>query len=505
MTGLGEMSFCMNPVERSLGYMGWTSAIDVWGDGIYEYTLSDYIKSGQFLKIILPTGYESFYVLNSQRISKYDGIIRGGNDNWTTNKGQQNPYCETGKGLYIYHLSNPSLTTYEFCDPTPPNPQVYLQKEFQLENSEGKYNWSKIRDVNYYVPGNNFTIPLFEPTTGNVNTGKEEYQHWIKLPNACMQKEVTDDPCNMSEDANDYIVTIDDGGDEKDAFNFNYDRIFSPYSNPSTHGNLYPNTLNPLTICITGEDQINGTISVKIYWNREDQAIQDLPPSKPKNIKATKHVVEPISGRFQPKVTWDPNTEPDFEDGGVYKIYRGIQYICDAETEPDSYDLIGTVNAGIEEFIDYNIYLYPRSGGSGICQYQFRSISYKIEAIDNSSKISLKSDRSIVNGYLSPCDPTDGNNSSNNQELPLEFKIYNYPNPFNPVTQIKYEIPQNTFVTIVIYNVLGEIVKTLVNQEYLTSGKYSLLFDGSNLASGIYYYSIEAGVFKEVKKMVLLK
>jgi len=132
-------------------------------------------------------------------------------------------------------------------------------------------------------------------------------------------------------------------------------------------------------------------------------------------------------------------------------------------------------------------------------------MSYKIEAIDNSNKISLKSDRSIINGYAAPCDPVDGNNSSNNEGLPQVFKIYNYPNPFNPVTQIKYEIPQNTFVTVIVYNILGEIVKTLVNHEYMTSGKYSVLFDGSDLASGIYYYSIVAGVYKDVKKMVLLK
>lgn len=499
MTGLGEMSFCMNPWERSLSYIGWTNTTNIESTGIYNFTLQDYIKGGQILKVVLPnTDNEDFYVINSQRVSLYDGIIRGGNANWIANKNQQNPYCPVGKGIYIYHNTPVGSNRFEFCV------SGTYDKEFDLVNAEGKYDWIKIRDVNYYVPGHNFTIPLFEPINGNVFSGKEEYHHWIKLSNACMQKEVTDDPCNSSEDADDYVVTSDDLGDEKDAFNFGYDEIFSPYSNPSTKSIQEPLETVPLTLKINGYNETNGNIDLTIYYNSENQAIQDLPPSKPKNIKATKHVVEPISGRFQPKVTWDPNTEPDFADGGKYRIYRGVQYVCDREVEP-TYSYIGEVNAGTEEFIDYTIYLYPRSGGSGICEYQFRSLSYKIEAIDNSNKTSLKSDRSIVNGYAAPCDPVDGNNSSIITGLPQEFKIYNYPNPFNPVTHIKYELPQNTFVTIIIYNVLGETVKTLINHEYMASGKYRVFFDGINLSSGIYYYSIEAGVYKEVKKMVLLK
>lgn len=87
-----------------------------------------------------------------------------------------------------------------------------------------------------------------------------------------------------------------------------------------------------------------------------------------------------------------------------------------------------------------------------------------------------------------------------------EFKLYNaYPNPFNPVTDIKFNLPQNSFVTLKIYNVLGEEVSSLIINEYRDAGRYSVKFDGSNLASGIYYYTIDAGVYKDVKKMVLIK
>lgn len=89
---------------------------------------------------------------------------------------------------------------------------------------------------------------------------------------------------------------------------------------------------------------------------------------------------------------------------------------------------------------------------------------------------------------------------------PKEFNLLqNYPNPFNPVTEIKFELPQNTFVTLVVYNAIGVEVVRLVNNEYRNAGRYSVSFDGSNLASGIYFYSITAGTFKVVKKMVLIK
>ncbi|MBE2227646.1 MAG: T9SS type A sorting domain-containing protein [Ignavibacteria bacterium] len=81
----------------------------------------------------------------------------------------------------------------------------------------------------------------------------------------------------------------------------------------------------------------------------------------------------------------------------------------------------------------------------------------------------------------------------------------NYPNPFNPSTEIKFELPQNTFVTLKVYNAVGQVVAELVNNEYKNAGRYSVSFDGTKLASGIYFYSIVAGSYNEVKKMVLLK
>ncbi|MEJ2194295.1 MAG: DUF4397 domain-containing protein, partial [Ignavibacteriaceae bacterium] len=80
----------------------------------------------------------------------------------------------------------------------------------------------------------------------------------------------------------------------------------------------------------------------------------------------------------------------------------------------------------------------------------------------------------------------------------------NYPNPFNPNTTINFTLPNNEFVTLKVYNVLGSEVATLVNRE-LTAGSYKFDFNASNLASGIYLYELKAGNFSQIKKMNLLK
>ncbi len=89
--------------------------------------------------------------------------------------------------------------------------------------------------------------------------------------------------------------------------------------------------------------------------------------------------------------------------------------------------------------------------------------------------------------------------------VPMEFSLaQNYPNPFNPSTSIEYSVPSNEFVTLKVYDVLGNTVSTLVN-ENKEVGKYNVSFDASNLTSGIYFYSINAGGFTQVKKMMLVK
>ena len=86
-----------------------------------------------------------------------------------------------------------------------------------------------------------------------------------------------------------------------------------------------------------------------------------------------------------------------------------------------------------------------------------------------------------------------------------DFELYqNYPNPFNPSTTIEYDLPKEGFVTLKVYDVLGNLVKTLVNK-YQAKGRYDINFNAGNIASGIYIYQLQSGNFISTKKMLLLK
>ncbi|MGA9295525.1 MAG: T9SS type A sorting domain-containing protein [Ignavibacteriaceae bacterium] len=103
-------------------------------------------------------------------------------------------------------------------------------------------------------------------------------------------------------------------------------------------------------------------------------------------------------------------------------------------------------------------------------------------------------------GYMGPTAVNDGIS-----KLPTSFKLdQNYPNPFNPSTTINFSIPRESMVSLKIFNILGQEVKTLVN-ENKAPGNYSIRFNANNLSSGIYFYSLKAGSYNQVKKMMLLK
>jgi len=96
------------------------------------------------------------------------------------------------------------------------------------------------------------------------------------------------------------------------------------------------------------------------------------------------------------------------------------------------------------------------------------------------------------------------------EKIPTKFEVYqNYPNPFNPTTKIKYAVPDAGYVTIKVYNILGQLVNTLVNAE-LNSGVYEVVWNGTNdfgsqVSAGVYIYRVTIGKNIAVKKMVLIK
>lgn len=94
---------------------------------------------------------------------------------------------------------------------------------------------------------------------------------------------------------------------------------------------------------------------------------------------------------------------------------------------------------------------------------------------------------------------------NNNNEMPHEYKLaQNYPNPFNPSTIINFSIPKSGLVKLVVYDILGREVTTLLN-EAKVAGNYSVTFDASKIPSGVYFYKLTSGSFVSTKKMALVK
>lgn len=149
---------------------------------------------------------------------------------------------------------------------------------------------------------------------------------------------------------------------------------------------------------------------------------------------------------------------------------------------------------------------------SGIYYYYFKEAEWSIlnEGLLDMNVLSLTVDRLgfLVAGTMSGSvyrihSPVPSSVQQLND--PKEFALLqNYPNPFNPTTKIKFSVPKNEFVTLKIFDILGNEIAQLVNEEK-PAGEYQVQWDASNFSSGVYFYSLQAGEFIATKKLLLMK
>ena len=205
--------------------------------------------------------------------------------------------------------------------------------------------------------------------------------------------------------------------------------------------------------------------------------VDNYAPAVPQNFDATVYHTE---YNAHPKLTWTLNTEAD---GDEYYIERRI-------TGQQNFSFLTTVNWTTNQYIDYNI----NYAGSGPALAE-----YKMRAHD-------------INGHYSNYTSVESVHygdawkiGSGNNDAISEYKLeQNYPNPFNPETFINYQIKENGFVSLKVYDLIGKEVAILVD-EVQSPGQYSISFDGSNLPSGIYICSLRVNEFVQNMKMILLK
>lgn len=188
--------------------------------------------------------------------------------------------------------------------------------------------------------------------------------------------------------------------------------------------------------------------------------------------------------------SWGDNPTLSFSGGGSFVDH----YILKKEYDFGSgYGSPHYINPANNPYTDSNVEI-KRFGGDLVVRYSVQAVDIFGQSSAYSSTVST---------------PGQGlwkrQNDQNNQGIIKDYTLeVNYPNPFNPSTQLKYQIPVAGFVNLTVYNPLGQIVSELVN-EYQSEGRYSVQFNANNLPSGIYFYKIQAGEFSDVKKMLLTK
>jgi hypothetical protein len=125
--------------------------------------------------------------------------------------------------------------------------------------------------------------------------------------------------------------------------------------------------------------------------------------------------------------------------------------------------------------------------------------------VSNLSGMTLSLIGMLINGVLTGDSTVTTVNDANHFPLTYNYNLFqNYPNPFNPSTKISFSIPSKQIITIKVYDILGNEISTLINEEK-SSGLYVINFNGENLPSGIYFCKLQAKNFAMTKKMILLK
>ncbi len=178
-------------------------------------------------------------------------------------------------------------------------------------------------------------------------------------------------------------------------------------------------------------------------------------------------------------------------------------------TDPDQ-DMIytGTLTINGPNFNGF-LYVYAYTSTSGLISESGSQLDMRIRYIGQSGP------RAFVSPYDMPLDvwsnspkPEEDGPVTSIRELPNAPMVYslgqNYPNPFNPSTKIRFSVADPGLVTLKVYNLLGQEVATLLNNE-IKSGSYEVDFDAANYSSGVYFYTITANSYTATKKMILIK
>ncbi|MDZ4711066.1 MAG: T9SS type A sorting domain-containing protein [bacterium] len=453
----------------------------------------------QILRVPI-TSTDFFIIENRRKIADWDVYMLG-------DTSKNDPFRNTvdyGKGIYIYHSNNTGLN---------------YAKNVDVECADGLWNWSYAGQtspdwddeqlINIYKRS---SIPAIVNNDGggfNVHSNSDGVSACtffsLGKKHSSVGQTGTD---KIFANETEYWTSREIWGDRWDAWNIGYNQMFSPYSNPNTKS--YSNSNSGIYIYYNSLS--NDLANFNIYRVGEngytDSSILAItPPSRPMGIVVDYYVqTENIS---RPIITWNHNKEPDMLRTDLKKRYKiwGATHTT-MNSVPTAYTLLTTcdIDSGTApSYIDTSV-IAQGSGWPGMGPMVEYPVRYKVQAIDKYQDSSVRSDFGSIIGIYNCSICEDGpDNIILDPSLPTEYSLYqNYPNPFNPETNIKFDLPEDNFVTIKVYDILGKEIFTLLN-DFRNAGRYSINFNGSNFPSGIYYYKIKAGEFESIRKMILIK
>ena len=253
------------------------------------------------------------------------------------------------------------------------------------------------------------------------------------------------------------------------------------------------------TITATAVDQVkngisygftnwsDGSTSMNKTFTPTDHSIYTAnfvgkPSNNNRNLSANTVVDQPVI------LYWNDNINSNVT---YYQIWR---YSKNQYTGIGTYEQIATVNRGVQTYTDYDFKLT-----SGYTNYLLK---YDVRGYYSIENTFADPDYSVAR-FGTTLEKSNENNDTLSTKT-YDYGISCYPNPFNPTTTIKYQLPKAGYTILKIYNELGSEIKTLVNQ-YQTEGKYVEVFNASHLASGVYYYSLTSGDYYKSGKLLLIK
>jgi M6 family metalloprotease-like protein len=324
--------------------LGWINFIDI-SSGIINKTVPDFLTTGVAYRVLIPGTNQEFIVENHQKIlTGASAIWDDPNSAWP------------GKGLFIYRISDTTVDV--------PN--------YNLASAEGGFDWTNPYWVKTPTSWHSEldSLPVFRRGAANRNglDGRDFIRHSKPyIRGGCLRVFVLD--VNGQPMVHERLW-----GDEKDAFNIGYNQVFSPWSNQGSK--RVDGTLTDIAVEITGKS--TGTSGEDIFnvtfYNGN---ATDASPSKPQNVYGTKN------SQYAASLTWLANGEPDVTTGGGYNVYRAIDYV--GAPNP-TYARISTSIVTSTAYVDNNWTNTSVPQGSAV---HFR---YRIAAVDNTSKESVKSD-----------------------------------------------------------------------------------------------------------------